>query len=46
MDKASALMRACEYLVVMKRENCRKKQSSQFSKQFSSPSSPVVMSLG
>jgi len=41
MGKATAVMRALQNSVVMKQE-LSKKQSSQFSKQFSSPSSPMV----
>jgi len=43
MNKASAIMKTLQYSAVMKR-NCRKKQSSQFSKQFS-PLPPNVMSI-
>ena len=39
-DKASAVMRALHYSVVLKQEYCRKRQSSQFSAQFSSHLSP------
>ena len=45
IGKASAVMRALHYSVVMN-ENCRKRQSSQFSKQFLSPFSLMVMNLG
>jgi len=45
MGKASVVMRALQYSVVIN-ENCQIKQSSQFSNQFSFPSSPMFMSLG
>ena len=45
IGKASAVMRALHYSIVMKRE-LLKRQSSQFSKQFLSPFSLMVMNLG
>ena len=45
IGKASAVMQALHYSVVMKRE-LSKKASSQFSKQFLSPFSLMVMNLG
>ena len=45
IGKASAVMRALHYSVVMKQE-LSKKQSSPFSKQFLSPFSLMVMDLG
>ena len=45
IGKASAVMRALHYSVVMKRE-LSKRQNSQFSKQFLSPFSLMVMNLG
>ena len=46
ISKASGVMRALHYSVVMKREYCQKSQSSQFSKQFLSLFSLMVMNLG
>ena len=46
ISKASGVMRALHHSVVMKREYCPKRQSSQFSKQFLSPFSIMVMNLG
>ena len=45
IGKASAVLRALYYSIVMKRE-LSKKASSQFSKQFLSPFSPLVMNPG
>ena len=45
IGKASAVMRALHYSVVMKRE-LLKRQNSQFSKQSLSPFSLIVMNLG
>ena len=45
IGKVSAVMRTLHYSVVMKRE-MSKKESSQFSKQFLSPFSLMVMNLG
>ena len=45
IGKASAVMRALNYSVVMK-QKLSKRQSSQFSKQFLSPFSLIVMNLG
>ena len=45
IDKASAVMRVCTTRLLLN-ENCRKRQSSQFSKQFLSPFLLVVMNLG
>ena len=46
IDKARTVMRALHYSVVVKRELSKKRQSSQFSKQFLSPFSLMVMNHG
>ena len=45
IGKARAVVRAMYYLVVMKREFVEKGKALQFSRQFLSPFSPMVMNL-